>query len=845
MPPRVDRSFDPPQKVIGNLRYTRTGVYADYLIHGLPLTMRPLPVWERGARLTRNLGRNLPSGSQLFGLLACEDQDRILSNILGRHDDKPAWVSHCRRWEPMVADPLQTGHHTGPQQRVHWLTIPVDSGRLGRTVTGKAEKLGKWIIGRDPDSEASVAAYTQLAHEIIAALPDEFHTTAATPAQIRWHHRHIALRGVFTAPLPHPFEGPHTLPGSAFGRWHFDEGANLDRQLRWWPSRHSVVRIQELDEHANLVGPVSYQAMLAVDQFPARGVRFPKAAYLRALDNVDTLATIDWVQHLNLRTPDQALAANRRNAKNIEDQQRQRAAKRDAADAEDLANKLDATLDYSSELNANPTERELDGTPVIAVGAASIEVIEDAVKQIRQELDSVAIAFSRRRGSHRALWKAFNPGSETTSPLDEYRNPTTAHRWARFMPLTSDECGNSTGSPLAVNQNTMRPRIILHDPEGTARRNHNTGLGIVGEPGGGKSNRAKLSAAELALRGAQVRVFDPGKHAEWAKALRTIPDAHAFDPTQADISLDPLVIFPDEEAASKAADHILPLIGVNPLSVMRAQFEVALRPDNRERNGIRRMRDLIEYLRAQPNPHDNELLLRLEAAAASHYTQALFDPHRKPYLTADSQVTIWLTRNLALPDADDIRAAVNGGLDLQPRQLAAMAIYGLLVDLEQQQLFARPDQFGTIIFEECAELLAYPPGARAAHRVTTQGRKHNTGIWLITQDFHHLQRMGSEFITQKWLFRITNETLAEQTLEWAGIDPELYPDVVQSYVEDTSPANTSLTAGDEDEIGYVEPHRRGEGFIVDEFRRHARAKFFGAPTPQLAADLDSTPPVAA
>ena len=101
--------------------------------------------------------------------------------------------------------------------------------------------------------------------------------------------------------------------------------------------------------------------------------------------------------------------------------------------------------------------------------------------------------------------------------------------------------------------------------------------------------------------------------------------------------------------------------------------------------------------------------------------------------------------------------------------------------------------------------------------------------------------MGTEFITQKWLFRVTDEKLAEQTLQWAGIDPALYPDVVQSYIEDTSPANTTLS-GDDEEIGYVEPHRRGEGFVVDEFRRHARAKFLGAPTAELAEDLDSTAP---
>lgn len=837
---RVDTSLDPPLEVTGNIRFTRGGVYADYLAHGLPVTMRSLTTHERAAKLTRNLGRNLPSGSQLFGLVAVEDQDRILGNIVGRSHANSQWISHCRSWESVIANPLQTSPAKGPRQRLFWLTIPVDAGRAGRTVAGQAERFGSWVIGRDARSEASVAAYAELAAEIVSAMPDDFHLTPASPAQILWHHRHNALRGTFAAPLPRASVGPRTLSGEMFSRFWFDESANSERLHRWWPSRHSVVRVQELTTEGHSTGPVSYQAMLPVDQFPRFGVRFPRAAYLHALDQIDTTAVVDWVQHFDVVPPKQALATNRRNAKNIKDQQDQRAGKRDDADAENLAEKLDDTLDYSNELSANPTERELDTVAVIAVAAPNIAVIEDAVKQIRQELDSAAIAFSRRRGSHRLLWKAFNPGSEAKTPLDQFRNPTTAHRWSRFMPLISDDCGNATGSPLAVNQNTALPRIILHDPEGAAQRDHNTGLAMVGEPGGGKSNRGKLSGFEVGLRGGQVRVFDPGTHGEWATAFESLPGVQVIDPTQSKMSLDPLVIFPYDEAGARAADHILPMIGVGPRSLLRAQFEVAVRPDRREGNGIRNMRGLLDYLRAQPNPNENELLLRLESAASSFYTQALFDPNRAPYATADSNVTIWLTRGLQLPDADDITNASNGVLDLQTRQLAGMAIYGLLVDLEQQQLFEHRERYGVLIFEECAELLAYPPGRRAAHRITTQGRKHATGIWLITQDYHHLARMGSQFITQKWLFRITDETLAEQTLEWAGIDPELYPDVVESYVEDTSPAKKSL-AGDDDDFGYVEPHRRGEGFMVDEFRRHARVKFFGAPTAELAADLDSTP----
>ncbi|QZH69457.1 ATP-binding protein (plasmid) [Mycolicibacterium farcinogenes] len=842
---RVDPTLDPPTRVVGNLRFTNSGVYADYLVHGLATTLRPMPSFERAATSHRNLGRNLASGSLLYGLVADADQAAILDKVVGRHGEQSSWAVYSREaWTPIVADPLQTGEGIGPQDRLFWMTMPVDAGRLGRTAVGKVQKLATWLIGRDPDSEESVHGYAALASEIVSALPDEFHFTAATPSQILWHHRHNTLRGVFTEPLPDARSGPDELAGFMFGRWDFDESASRERLRRWWPSRRSVLRVQELDENQNLIGPVSYQALLSVESFPRYGLRFPRAAYLRALDNVETPAVIDWLQHVNVAKPDQALTANRRNAKNIRDQRRQRAARRDEADDEKLKEKLDSTMDYSGELNGNPTEREVDSSTIIAIGAESLDVVEDAVKQLRQELDSVSIAFSRRRGSHRVLWKSFNPGSEISSPIDQFRNPTTAHRWSRFLPFVSDACGNSTGSPLALNQNTSRQSIILHDPEGCARRDHNTGLGVVGEPGSGKSNRTKLSAFELMIRRAQLRIFDPGVHGEWAKAFRGAGDdvVRVIDPTKSDMSLDPLIIFPYEEAGSRAADHVLPMIGVDARSRLRAEFEVALRPDNREANGIRRMRDLIEYLRRQPNPHDNELLILLEAAASSYYTQALFDPTRQPYLTGDSQVTIWLTRNLALPNADEIQSAMKGGagLDLTTRQVAGMAMYGLIVDLEQHQLFQRRDVYGSMIFEECAELLAYPPGARAAQRITTQGRKHATGITLITQDFRHLARMGDKFITQKWLFRLTDPDLAEQTLAWAGIDPTQYPDVLQSYTEDTSPANTSLT-GDDDEIGYVDPHRRGEGFIVDEFRRFARAKFFGAPLAELAADFDSTP----
>lgn len=835
---RTDSHLDPPKQVIGNIRFTESGVTAEYLVEGLAVTMRSLATHERAAKLTRQMGRNLPSGSRLSSVVSADDQDRILRNMVGRYWRVEQWVSYCRLWVPRIANPLnkkQRGREfLGPVHRQLWLSIPVDSGREGRTVGGRSQKAWDWIAGRDHDSDQSVSRYQDLAADIIGSLPDEIGFTPATPAQIRWQYRHQVGLGVDHTPIPGR-GGPNTLQQVDFGRVGLDEGANIGRR-GWWPTMRPVVRVYD---PANLTAAPSYQSFLVINHFPESGLKFTRAAYLHALDNVSAPAVIEWFQDLTVRTPEQAQNLNKTNAKNIKDQRVQRGNDEDTG--RELAGKLRRTREYGRELQHNPSERELDVAVVISVGADSPQNLEQAVKQIRQELDQVGISFVRFRGSQCEFWKAWNRGTEH-GPIDEFRDPTTAHRWSRYMPLLTERVGNSTGSALAVDQSTMRPRIILHDPEGAAARNHNTGLAVVGDPGSGKSNATKKSEIEKVKRGAQVVIFDPGPLGEWRKAFRRIPGAVAYNPTKDSVCVDPLRCFPYEEAGDVAADHLLPMIGVPNHSRMQAEFTLAVRPDHRAGNGIHSSRGLIEYLRRQPNPEDNELLIRLEAAAASSYTRALFDDTREPYRPGGNPATIWLTNGLGLPDEEDI-ADPEKYRRLQLRQLAGMAIYGLLIDLEQRYMFANPQQYSEMVFEEAKEMLAYPAGARTAHKITLQGRKHATGATFIVQDYRHIEKMGDKFVTQKWLFRISDPELAEKTLRWAKIDPVLYPDLIEAYASDTSPADRKDIGGGDIEYGQVHPSRRGEGFLIDEFGEAARVKFFGAPTDELADDLDSTPAV--
>jgi AAA domain-containing protein len=844
---RVDASFDPPERVEGNLVFTAGGVYAEFLIDGLSVSMRSLEVHRRAATLTRNLGRYLPSGSQVRGLLVAEDQRAILRAMVGSHRDNPAWIRQCKHWVPIIANPTKwiTGGYRGPMRARFWLTVPVDAGTAGRTPLGQGRRAWDWISGRDKDSSTSIHHYATVARKIRAALPDEFNIRAASPAQILWYRTHRAMLGVIHEPMPPANTGPTSLRAKDFPRTAFDEGDNAGRP--WWrPSFKALVRVYDPGDPTR---KSSYQTFLTVEHFPESGVAFPRASYLNALLNVNTHASIEWTQNLNIRTPQDAQALNYRYTKNIKDQMRQRGHR--GAENDELPRKLSRTRAYTSHLNSNPAERELDHAVVIAVGADSSEVLDDAVKQIRQELDTVGIAVKRRRGAQALLWKAFNTGSENTCPLDEFRNPTSADKWSLFLPLISGRVGNVKGSPLAVDQTTLRPGIILHDPEGTARRNKNTGLAVIGDPGGGKSNRTKLSAYELILRRGRVVVFEPDTIAEWAKALRPIKGVRFIDPTASQYCYDPLVIFPAQLAGRIAAAHILPWIGLPHNSVLAKRYRRLLRPENRAQNNITSHRALLNHLRTQPDADSDELLLRLEAAEEDF--PGLFDDHLPAYRPQDCPATVYLTGNLALPDAEDL---TNGALydQLSGTQRAGMAIYGLLIELEQRFMFERLDVFDVMIFEECAELLAFTTTARIAHKITRRGRKHATGVWFITQDFRDLARMGDKFVTQKWIFRVQDPELAYATLKWARIDPDMYPELVSALSEDTSPGTTA----DDDlfcdsgewgayvtEAGAVDRARLGEGFLVDELGRAGRVQFFGAPTEEQARAFDTTALVAA
>ena len=101
-----------PLGAVGNLRFTRAGVYAEYLVSGLPFVFLSKQWQNTVAAEHAELWRNLPSGASLSGLTVPVPARNLTRRMLfAHHDLDPAtatpdsipatvspWSRHCRTW---------------------------------------------------------------------------------------------------------------------------------------------------------------------------------------------------------------------------------------------------------------------------------------------------------------------------------------------------------------------------------------------------------------------------------------------------------------------------------------------------------------------------------------------------------------------------------------------------------------------------------------------------------------------------------------------------------------------------------------------------------------------------
>lgn len=849
-----DALVGPPEQAIGNLRFTKHGVYADFLVVGLRYYLQSTKRRTGVADRHRDLARELPSGTWIYGLSVPQDERQLLRAMLHGHRERLEWARTCQMLEPILAE-------NRPRTRIYWLSIPVDAGRGGHSPVGQATKLKDWLAGRDKESQSSLVAYHRLADDIISALPEEFAATPVTEDMIDWFWKRNAFRGVFDESLPQlkSVTADSTEP---FPAADFDDGDQAHRAprpglLSRLPSWKRVLRVSSPEG----LLPDSYQVILPVVDMPREGIAFPGSEFLDALDDLDTGAVFDFAISLQMRNRETEFIRNDRAKGNLTDQFEQR---RDVRNGDhELSTTWRQLAEYNRLLTANVDERPIEAAFLIGVGAGDPATLDYSIKRLREELaNSGHIVIRLHRSAQTRLWSAFNPGVPLhRSGVAQFAHPTTTGKWSRFVPLTSSSVGNTTGVLLGFNQSNALNAAVLLDLPGTAKRNHNPVLLCSGAPGYGKSYAAKgITRAEI-QRGAQAFIVDPGT--EWATALGDRPNTAVIDMAGNDFGCDPLRIFPADVAGGYWLDYMLPMMGIDPRSVPAARLRTLLAPAARERLGIHSTTSLLDYLTSIQAPGTavdtrppqvaalaDELrgvLVSLQSWATHDFTRAIFDPTLPIPDLAALDVSIWLTGSLDLPTAEEM-ATPHLYNNLSERKLASVAIYGMLVRLARLAFFANRERFGLIVLEEAGGLLNSRAGADDCHLISRRARKHFTGMLLITQDpVADLALMGDQFITQQLIMPFEDEPLARKVVSLAGIRIEDYPDIEEYFL--AQPAVDQMrdpTAFDaEDTTGSATVPQRGDregyGFFVDEFRRPAPIRVIRQPDPSIHSAFDTTP----
>lgn len=896
--PRTETSADnpllaPPASIIGNLSFTRHGVYAHYLISGLPYYLQSTKRRVAVANTHQTLARELPAGTWAFGLCVPQSQRQLLRAMRHGHNDTQAWLSACEQMAPVIAE-------RNPRTRIYWLSIPVDAGRAGHSPAGQATKVKDWLAGRDKESANSLAAYHQLAHDITTSLPEEFAPQPVSEDMLDWFWRRNAWRGVFTNPLPRRRNTTTGLDTTTLPVAEFDDGDQLHHTGRALPLRTTAAGLGAVAAAAAALGAIapailfallaatvtaaraaglrripswratlrvsnpdglyadSYQSILPVVDMPAAGIVFPGSEFLQALDDVDTGATIDFAVNLVVLNRELAFVRNERAKGNIKDQFSQRGDV-DNGDAQ-LTAAARQLAEYNRQLEANIDERPLESAFLVAVGAKNQATLDLSVKRLREALTgSGQIAVRHYRGAQTRLWAAFNPAAPThKTGVDQFAQPTTTKKWSRFVPFISSMVGNATGILLGFNTNSILGSAVLLDLPGAARRNRNPCLVLSGALGYGKSYAGKRIVRGEIQRGTQAFIVDPGT--EWAKALHDVPNKAVIDMAGNQFSCDPLRTFPAAIAGGYWLDYMVPMMSLDPRSDAVRRLRAILAADARAHLGIISTAALMTYIRSIQAPAtglDNRspgvvklagelapILAALESWATYDFTQAIFDATLPvPDLTA-LDVTVWLTGSLDLPTAEEMNTP-HLYERLSDRKRASVAIYGMLVRLARVTFFADSNRFGLIVLEEAAALLNSRAGAEDAHLISRRARKHYTGLMIITQQpISDLALMGDEFITQQLIMPFENEALARAVAAKIGLPLDDYPDIEEFFLgQPSADEMRDPTAFDDVDTdpGTPQRARQGCGFFVDEFRRKSPIWVAPEPDPSIHHAYDTTP----
>jgi energy-coupling factor transporter ATP-binding protein EcfA2 len=828
----------PTLSMAGNLRWTRNGVcWADFLLSGLPYRYLPRIDQTNVRSAHKMLMRALPGESLLLGITASISPAAVVERMTAGIDleTHQAWVDECHAT-------LDSIGALGIGQRVYWLSVPLTSPSIRDQLTSARRSLLTSLddfLGtpRPAVPEEEIALRARQADQIHRVLPAVFRPTPVTPAQMVWLWEHSLRRGLGMDPdIPDPAETPAPKQGSALIAARVDEGCQADRTRAWLPTMKRGLRIDtpyELDEQ-----PASYQVVAVLADTPAGGTLFPGSEFFSLCDDIvvdGVSAPVDFAIRLRTRPGAEVMKKNRTALRNLNEQFLQREGELTAGRGVlDVA--AEALSEYTTLLESDKQEIEVGWTATFIAGGSSAEEAEAAATALVKTLEAEEYRVVLPLGGQEDLWWASAPGYPTPQIAREYAQITTSGKFAAYVPVCGSRIGDRTGPLLALDISAARPNVVHYDVAARALRDVSGSLAVTGELGSGKSKTLKTIAGHVVDRGGQVVVVDQSATGEYARWAEAVTEAVVVDMVEADWSMDPLRSFPGQLGAEMAEAVLRALLRLSPHDPWTTTLStVLLDPEYRRSHPFGGCGDLVDHLVSGQcaEPHAVELGKALAAHARRTYAAALFDP-ALPALPLTAPAIVFRTHQVELPTPSEIERP-HLYEHLPPIKQFGAIVYSLIAQISHGVLYADTARLAVLVVDEADHLLTAAYGIELVTDIVLRGRKSNGAVALGDQDCVFGTDKLRGLIKTRVVHRHTDPVLARRALEWLQLDND--PDALRELMEDTSPVSGP--------DGYVEPGRRGEGFMRDSAGRVARVKILEPFYEPRAQAGDTTPQVVA
>ncbi|MCX5046261.1 ATP-binding protein [Aldersonia sp. NBC_00410] len=831
--------LQPTRHASGHLQLNRDGaVTAIYFVNPLDYGLRPAGEKEavRGAHKT--LIQAVPTGTVFMGIEAPMDLPQILCDTVGSAD-----IDILDEYAEECVANFERFRLIRPGERIHLMCIPI-------SVPSQAGNLWRRLRTRTPRHEIltdeQIAAANAAAESVLSKIDDGFEPKPAPAPLLAWLWEHNLTRGIHSAPLPN--RGAD-LPAASttFMSATLDEGAQSDRphpthnslvmrlaaalSLRLRPSRTPVVKID------SAIG-TAYQSMLTIRSFPTAGMVFPGGSeILSLLDGIDKDREVsaDWAMRVERRDADQTVRKNSAALRRLDEQVDQRDHEQSFAQ-NSLIGRGQQLAEYTQHLEDSDGESEIVFTTVVALGAASITAVGNAVDKLALAYKPAKIEWRRPVGAQIDLWSIFNPGMPAAGAWEDYSHLTASDLWAGLVPFIQSRVGDRTGPIIGVNllSGHFEPvRLSLRDK---VLNNFSGSIAIGGDTGGGKSHFLMSRCFDIVDLGGQFLAIDTTEMGEYARLAGAITDATIVDLRDPRVSFDPLRIFAEtpHEGTDIVLDVLLPLLGTDPMASRGILLANLLSPHNRASTLTslpalhRHLADLAD--RERGDSDDAAALLRAMNAIA-HRAPVLFDLDL-PVLTLTTPATVVRTYGIDLPTIEEMRTEHLYKRMGAPK-LLGQAMYELTAVVARKAFLRRNGRFGGLITDEAGRMTGSPIGRRVMRDFSTDGRKNSAALLMASQDpCTHFEGVDEDLIPTRFGFRQVIENLARGELKWLGIDPDENPHILKQLRFNTSPMN---------EHGKVTPGREGECFMRDGRGRIGRIKTL-SPARQARIDaIDTTP----